>query len=52
MKKEEQRYRFVYCLHCRYDIEDEEGYMEAKYWNFCPYCGNELVRINQAVVEK
>ena len=41
---EEQRYRFVYCFHCRYDVEDEEGWEEAEKWDFCPRCGNKLVR--------
>lgn len=41
---EEQRYRFVYCLLCRYDVEDEEGYEAAKHWDFCPRCGARLVR--------
>lgn len=48
----EQRYRFVYCLHCRYDVEDREGWSEAEQWDFCPYCGSKLVRMNRAVVEK
>lgn len=41
---EEQRYIFVFCLHCRYDVEHEEGYLEAKHWDFCPRCGTKLVR--------
>jgi len=41
---EEQRYNFVYCLHCRYDVEKEEGYLAGKHWNFCPRCGSRLVR--------
>lgn len=49
---EEQRYRFVYCLYCRYDVEEEEGYMAAKHWDFCPRCGNKLVRMNRDVIDK
>ena len=50
--KNKQRYRFVYCLRCRYDVEKQEGYMEAKHWGFCPYCGDELVRMNREVIEE
>jgi len=49
---EEQRYNFVYCVHCRYDVEEQEGYLEAKHWDFCPYCGNKLVRRPHAEVPR
>ncbi len=42
-EEKEQRYRYVYCLTCLYDIEDTYGYSAAKYWDFCPQCGNRLV---------
>ena len=43
-ERTEQRYRYVYCLTCMYDVEDIDGYSAAKHWNFCPQCGNKLVR--------
>jgi len=43
-ERKEQRYRYVYCLTCRYDVEDSYGYSAAKHWDYCPQCGNRLVR--------
>lgn len=36
---------FVFCPRCFYDVEEGEGYLEWKYWKFCPYCGSELVNV-------
>ena len=33
------------CLNCIIDIFKDEGYLEEKHWNFCPYCGAPLVAI-------
>jgi transposase-like protein len=43
-EQKEQRYRYVYCLSCRYDVEDSYGYSAAKEWDYCPQCGARLVR--------
>ena len=50
--KKEQRYRFVYCFKCLSDIEEEEGYLGAKHFDFCPYCGNELIRVPNRVMKE
>lgn len=42
-EQKEQRYRYVYCLSCRYDVEDSYGYNAAKNWDYCPQCGYRLV---------
>ncbi len=43
-ERSEKRYRYIYCLTCMYDVEESYGWSAAKYYDFCPQCGSELVR--------
>jgi len=43
MRRRRVRYLDTYCPKCEYYVDDQEGYIEAKNWVYCPYCGRKLV---------